>query len=203
MKLWLVRHPPTLAEPGLCYGASDVPVDPQALQACAQQLIAQLPQHAKIISSPLQRCEQLAQVLCRPAGRLTTFSYQTDTRLAEMYFGAWEMQPWSRIAVSELSAWTDDFAHYRCGGTGESTVQFLQRVTARLQESLSADHDEIWITHAGVIRALLWLHRQTSVMPSVHRAAAITPALLACVQSHAWPRDEVAFGQVLPLDWSM
>jgi alpha-ribazole phosphatase len=195
MKLWLVRHPPTLAAPGLCYGASDVLVDPQALQDCANQLVAQLPPGALIISSPLQRCEHLAQVLCRPTADLAHFSYQTDARLAEMNFGAWEMQPWASIAASELSAWTDDFAHYRCGGTGESTLQFMQRVSERLQESLQRQEDEIWITHAGVMRALLWLRRHAP-------EARFTPELhAACLQAGAWPRDELVFGQVLPLDF--
>ena len=36
--LWLVRHAPVLAPPGLCYGATDLPADADALIAAARDV---------------------------------------------------------------------------------------------------------------------------------------------------------------------
>ena len=159
MRLYLVRHPPPDLPAGICYGATDVACTPQALAQGAQELLPNLPQGLVMISSPLQRCERLAQCLC---GLRPDLTYKTDAKLAEMHFGTWEMQPWAEISGESLSAWADDLAHYRCGGSGESTAQLVQRVAARLARSLQAGRDEIWITHAGVIRALWWLQRQST-----------------------------------------
>ena len=134
-----------------------------------------------------------------------------------MNFGDWEMQPWSRISPHEISAWTDDFAHYRCGGSGESTAQFVQRVAIRLVRSAQDGHDEVWITHAGVIRALLWLTRQEafrmwmatviaqplmlSFAPQARETLAPPRDLLSQLRAADWPQDAVAWCQVLAWDW--
>jgi alpha-ribazole phosphatase len=203
MKLYLVRHPRTLAEPGLCYGASDVACSVEALEFAASQLCKALPKGVKIISSPLSRCEQLAQLLCRLE---SNFSYKTEQNLAEMDFGAWEMTAWDHIARHELAAWTDDFAGYRCGGTGESSASLLRRVAQLLCQAAAAGEDQIWITHAGVIRAVLWLSQQ----PYATIASLIEPAapwpLLSQLRAADWPKSEVAFGQVWqnqPWQWPL
>ena len=113
MQLWLVRHAQPQVAPGVCYGALDVSADPFATQQAAQNLGDALPRSLQVISSPLQRCERLTHVL---QGLRPDLTYKTDARLAEMNFGAWEGQPWDAIVRSELDAWTDDFAHWRCGG---------------------------------------------------------------------------------------
>ena len=203
MKLWLVRHAQPLVESGVCYGASDVACDPQVLQSTATQLLCELPKGLSIISSQLQRSEHLAQALCRLE---PSFALKTDAALAEMHFGDWEMLHWNAITPQELAAWTDDFADYRCGSSGESTSQFVQRVAVRLLRSLQANQDEIWITHAGVIRALLWLQRQQafkllmqaiSSAPQVLKLPAVPPDLLCQLRAADWPQDALAFGQVL------
>jgi alpha-ribazole phosphatase len=61
MKLWLVRHAQPLIEPGICYGATDVPADAPATLAAAQAMAQALPQDVVMLSSPLQRCEHLSQ----------------------------------------------------------------------------------------------------------------------------------------------
>ena len=206
MRLYLVRHPPPDLPAGICYGATDVACTPQALAQGAQELLPNLPQGLVMISSPLQRCERLAQCLC---GLRPDLTYQTDAKLAEMDFGAWEMQPWAEISGEALAAWTDDFAHYRCGGTGESTAQLVQRVAACLARSLQAGRDEIWITHAGVIRALFWLQRQNAFQPWVQALIAAgqeqaTPdlpdELLGSLRAADWPQIEVPWNRILPWD---
>jgi alpha-ribazole phosphatase len=217
MRLYLVRHPKPLVDSGVCYGASDVACAASELDAAALALRDALPKGLEIISSPLQRCEHLAQYLQRLESNLT---YKTDVRLAEMNFGAWEMQRWDSVSPEELKAWTDDFAFYRCGGSGESTGQFVRRVAQRLMETAQAGQDQIWITHAGVIRALQWLQTQplcqiTEGLIELATVQARRPETLFefrgerlslwLDQLHArdWPQSALAWCQVQPWDWPL
>jgi alpha-ribazole phosphatase len=195
MRLYLVRHPPPELVPGLCYGASDVPCDAQVLAKAAAQLHEVLPKGLPILSSPLQRCERLAQCLC---GLQANLAYKTDAALAEMNFGDWELMLWANIERLELDAWTRSFATYRCGGAGESAGQLVGRVLQRLLESAQSGEDQIWITHAGVMRALQWLAGQPwANVTAVWALQWERSGLL----SADWPKSELAFAQVHRWDW--
>lgn len=175
MKLWLVRHAPVLLAPGSCYGAMDVPADPAATLAAAQALAAVLPQGLRVSTSPLQRCEHLAQAL---QGLRPDLTLKTDERLREMHFGNWEGRRWDMIAPTEFDAWTADFAGHAVGGHGETVRAVMARVGAAFDE-LSDDADAVWVTHAGIIRAAQLLARGTR---HVERA-------------DQWPLDATACGQ--------
>ena len=150
MKLWLVRHAQPLVDAGVCYGRLNVAAHAGATAECAEKLAALLPTGLRVISSPLQRCEQLAHALYAQRPDL---AYKTDDRLQEMDFGDWEGRAWQAIARSELEAWTSDFANYAVGHDGESVTRFMARVASAF-EALPAQGDTLWITHAGVIRAV-------------------------------------------------
>jgi alpha-ribazole phosphatase len=180
MKLWLVRHATPLVEPGICYGRQDVPADNDATAECAQALAELLPANIRIISSPLQRCEQLSQSLC---GRRTDLTYQIDSRLQEMHFGAWEGRAWQDIAPADLQAWTDGFAHHAVGGNGESTMQVMARVAEAFDE-LQGPGDTLWVTHAGVIRAAELIARGQRQITSADQ----------------WPINAPTYGQWCKLD---
>lgn len=201
MRLFLVRHPKPEVQQGVCYGASDVACTAQALESAAQNLLNVLPKGLKITCSPLSRCEHLAQILCRLDADL---AYRTDQKLAEMHFGQWEMVAWERIAQAEFAAWADAFASYRCGGSGESTALVLQRVAQLLHQHGMQGEDHIWITHAGVIRAVQWLGKQPySLITSLIEQPDPVP-ILSHLRAADWPTGEVAFGQVCrgqPWDW--
>ena len=149
MTLWLVRHAQPLVASGICYGQLDIAADTDATHICATELVKALPFGIAIAASPLQRCEQLAQVLL---GLRPDLTYKIDTRLQEMNFGGWEGRAWTDIDARELQAWTAGFASYRAGDTGESVAQLMARVADAL-DALPAASDTLWITHAGVIRA--------------------------------------------------
>lgn len=180
---WLVRHTPPRVAPGLCYGRSDLPVDPTEVQALAHQLAACWRAQAMptlVCASTLQRCERLASAL-QGLGRNLTLNLVPG--LHEMDFGDWEGRAWSDLPVAQLQAWTDNFAHYRCGG-GESVASFMARVAqaqaaAWAQAQALGCHRLVWVTHAGVIRALSLL-RQGVTCPD--RAA-------------QWPADAPGCGQ--------
>jgi alpha-ribazole phosphatase len=156
MKLWLVRHAQTDAAPGLCYGATDVCVPAEATQAVAEAVVSRLPAGIVLAHSPLRRCAELAQAIGRLRPDLVI---RTEPRLAEMDFGAWEGQPWSSISRAEFDAWTCNFAEGVPGGHGESTASFMQRTGAAFDEWRASGQDAVWVTHAGVMRAVQLLHR--------------------------------------------
>jgi alpha-ribazole phosphatase len=156
MKLWLLRHAKVTCDPGLCYGASDVPADLALTRAAAEAAAALLPVGLSVWVSALGRARQLADALhtLRPDLAPTVI----DPRLNEMDFGCWELQPWDGIPRVAFDAWLADFAHARFGGV-ESTQQVIDRVADALdaQRKQAADRaveEAVWITHAGVIRAV-------------------------------------------------
>jgi alpha-ribazole phosphatase len=151
MKLWLIRHAPVLLPSGICYGASDVPADNAASLLAAKLAAEQLPQGLVLRVSGLTRVQQLANHLAvlRPDFPAAT----VDSRLNEMNFGCWEMQAWNSIPQAAFDAWLADFDHHCFGGV-ESTQTVLQRVGQALRDMRS---DELWLTHAGVIRAVQWI----------------------------------------------
>lgn len=175
MKLWLVRHAQPLVEAGICYGRLDMAADADATAECATKLARQLPAGLHVISSPLQRCEQLAHAL---QGLRPDLAYKTDLRLQEMHFGQWEGRAWQDIDRAELDAWTADFAHYAVGSNGESVAAFMRRIGAAF-DALPHPGDVLWITHAGVIRAVELLAQ----------------GLRHIERADQWPKDAPKYGQ--------
>jgi alpha-ribazole phosphatase len=173
MDLVLIRHPAVAVEPGVCYGNSDVPLaaDPatSALALTSRLAALDAPLPRVLFTSPLSRCAHVAQALAAEA----RCDVCTDARLAEMHFGAWELQRWDAIDRGALDAWAANFEHAREHG-GESVAQFVARVNAWLDVSVDAgaqvdsvnvtrEHTTpptaartaLWaVTHAGVIRAI-------------------------------------------------
>jgi alpha-ribazole phosphatase len=185
MKLWLVRHAQPLIAPGICYGATDVPADAAATQQAAQALALVLPQGIRVISSPLQRCEQLTLCL---RGLRPDLIHKIDVRLKEMDFGCWEGQRWDDIALHELSQWSANFGHWRFGGV-ESVQDVMVRVAGLWDDMqgntmndahAEVDGDAVWITHAGVIRA----------------ATLLSQGVREVTRAEQWPSEAIAFGQV-------
>jgi alpha-ribazole phosphatase len=191
--IWLVRHAQPVIAPGVCYGALDVPADAQATRQAALGLAQRLPPKVLLSVSPLLRCQQLAQALLalRP-----DLSHQTEARLAEMNFGNWEGQRWDALPPEVLDAWTTDFWRYRVGG-GECLAAFMGRVAqvwdAAAQARLSGVA-QVWLTHAGVIRAARLLSSgQRQVLAAADWPVAV-PAYGQCWRyqgSSAWLEDEV------------
>ena len=155
MKLWLLRHARVQLPDGLCYGGSDVPADPDLTLDAARHWTARLPVGAIWRVSALGRAQQLADAL--RALREDIPQATVDERLNEMHFGRWELQPWDSIPRPAFDEWMADFAHHRFGGV-ESTQMLLDRVAVALQD-LKADGPAhaVWVTHAGVIRAVSYL----------------------------------------------
>jgi alpha-ribazole phosphatase len=175
MTLWLMRHAQPLIEPGICYGQLNMPADAEANRACAAELAKLLPAGTTVVSSPLQRCEQLTPVLI---GLRPDLTFKIDPKLQEMHFGTWEGCAWADIAKNELDDWTANFAHYPAGASGESVSQFMARVATAF-DAIDPAQNTLWITHAGVIRA----------------AQLIASGVRHITQADQWPADAPAYGQ--------
>lgn len=155
MKLWLLRHAPVQLAPGLCYGASDVAADAGLTRQAARAMAEVLPPGLPVRVSGLGRAQQLAREL--RALRPDLGEAVVDARLNEMDFGCWELQPWDAIPRVAFDDWLADFAHHRFGGA-ESAQQMIDRVAQALDESHAHGVQEaVWVTHAGVIRAVRFL----------------------------------------------
>ena len=204
LDLWLIRHAQPLVDSGVCYGQTDVLADAAATLLAAQTLAQQLPQDLYFLCSPLQRCELLAHTLC---GLRADLSYKKDARLGEMHFGNWEMRAWAHIPRSQLDDWTTDFAHYRVGQHGESTMGVVQRVLQALLDTTAqalslAGHSIApkaiaWITHAGVIRAVAWLMETLALMEQLEPAEQPHPTLSPArpLSARDWPQGALRFGR--------
>ena len=173
--LWLVRHAQPLVDFGLCYGALDVPADPKATRDTALALARCLPAGVKVTTSPLQRCEHLAKFL---SGLRPDLIYKIDTRLAEMDFGCFEGQRWDSISLQAYDDWTADFWQHRFGGV-ESVADVMTRVASVWDEAVISGQDQVWVTHAGVIRA----------------ATLLSHGVRRVEQAQQWPEAAPAFGQ--------
>ncbi|WP_445288878.1 histidine phosphatase family protein [Variovorax atrisoli] len=179
--LWLQRHAPVVAEPGLCYGATDLEAHADATLAAARRIAPLLPADVLLCSSPLRRCVALAEAI---AALRPDLSVTRDARLAEMDFGAWEGRPWADIPREDFDAWTADFAGSRAGTHGESVRAFMSRIAEAHDEWLAQPRDTLWVTHAGVLRAVSLLRRG-----------------IRCPASAGdWPSGEMPFGGWLVFD---
>ena len=156
--IYLVRHTKPDVPKGICYGQTDVPLAasfPEEAAAVGRKLTALLGNDVRempILSSPLQRCAALAKYLSRSS------EIQTDNRLKEMNFGAWEMQAWGTIDEFVMNAWMRDFVHF-APPLGETFEDVASRAVGALKDALaklpeSSSH-LVLVCHAGIVRALL------------------------------------------------
>lgn len=173
MALILLRHTRPLGAEGLCYGRTDLPLD-DSFDGESARLAKDLPEVARIVSSPLSRCHRLALAV----GRARGLPVQVLPGLVEMDFGAWEGMRWDDVPRAELDAWSADFHHARPHG-GESVAQLLARARAALDAALSGPAPVLAVTHAGIIKA----------------------ALAATNTGAGW-KAEIPFGGWLRVDWA-
>jgi alpha-ribazole phosphatase len=109
----------------------------------------------RVISSPLLRCAEFSNAFAWQHSLSLTF----DTRLQEMYFGAWEGRSASELMAEDPQAltrfWRDPNAYSPTGG--EALADFQARVLAAWNDILStpAGQRVLIVTHGGVIRVLL------------------------------------------------
>lgn len=195
MRLHLVRHPAPVLDKSYCYGSSDIAVASATLALCCERVSPLLPRGVPIISSPLQRCADLARAL---AQALDAGPIALDARLQEMHFGSWELRAWDDIAWAEVDAWNRDLPHYAPGG-GETLLAVARRVWAVFDVLCrSGDAQAIVVCHGGSIRML----RACAAWQAGHgaRLAPDADALEAIALQAAADRREIGFGALITLE---
>ncbi|MEM1086962.1 MAG: histidine phosphatase family protein, partial [Pseudomonadota bacterium] len=127
MALILLRHTTPQVAEGICYGQTDLSLA-GSFESEAQAALDTLPEFEAIITSPLERCRQLADFI----GLQTNLNVTEDTRLMEMDFGAWEGVAWDDIPRDEIDEWAEDILHARPHG-GESVAMLRDRSRTALK----------------------------------------------------------------------
>lgn len=146
MELTVIRHTRLDIDAGRCYGQSEVELAGSFDTELASLQDRLSPPYCAVISSPLQRCTQLA--------RQFADSIETDARLLEYDFGDWEMLRWDDIDTAALDPWMRDFVNVSPPG-GENLLQMQARVAGFMAQLRGRDHERcLVVTHSGVIRCI-------------------------------------------------
>lgn len=171
MELLLIRHTSVDVPPGICYGQTDVPLKPSFEQEASitlTNLKAYLPAGESfdhVYTSPLSRCTRLA-AYCGFADA------ERDSRLLEINFGKWEMQPFETNGDPRLQEWYADYLNVAATG-GESFAMQYQRVGDFLRELRTKPFHRVAIfTHGGV---LICAQIYTQVIKKEEAFSALTP----------------------------
>ncbi|KZN46840.1 hypothetical protein N474_03745 [Pseudoalteromonas luteoviolacea CPMOR-2] len=154
--IFLIRHTETVKQ-GHLIGATDVSLPAQSLERLLTQ-IAKCASIKKIISSPLQRCRQAAQLYSDHH----QIPLSIEPNIQEMNFGDWDGQSYNWLWENTASPSIGDFWHnpwLHIPPNGESMSHFESRVTLWWDNILSTPSDDniVAVTHGGVIKKLLAL----------------------------------------------
>lgn len=160
MTLHMMRHGVAENVAGRCVGQTDVPLAAGSAVAFARTAAAwPSARPGRLVASPLARAQASAVPLAAAWG----LPVETEPRLAEVHFGAWDGRPWADIEAADgaaLSAWMADWTVARPPG-GESFADVRARVDTWIDgliagdASASASGDVVAVAHAGSIRAVL------------------------------------------------
>ena len=146
MVVILLRHTTPAGHEGVCYGSSDLGLAATFADE-ATAALADLLRPSRILTSPLQRCAQLAA----RAGQMFGTTVHIDPALSEMDFGDWEGKPWSSVPKDQLDEWAADFFDARPHG-GESVRMMQNRVQPVLAGLQRDEETTLVVTHAGVMK---------------------------------------------------
>jgi alpha-ribazole phosphatase len=149
----LLRHGEVVG--GQCFrGSTDDPLTDGGWQAMISAADSLVPWDM-IITSPLMRCQQVAEILSKKHSA----PLRIDPSFREICFGEWEGLTAEQIMQSDplrlKQFWQNPEVYSPPGG--EKTVDFQKRVLTAWSElvgSVNGSH-QLLITHGGVIRAIL------------------------------------------------
>lgn len=199
----LVRHGPVTG-PAALYGWTDVELQQQS-PACLSWLSGQ--SYQAILTSPLQRCRQSAEL---QAQRLQ-LELVIEPDLKEMNFGLWDGVPFDEQSPcwqAQQQFWQQPFSI--TPPEGEALADFQQRVwhAFELHSSSHREQRALWLVHAGVIRILLaailqinlqqsrWLQQMSIACGSVSRISRYndhSPWQIQCIAAPGFPFNNENF----------
>ena len=147
MELFVIRHTEVDNPENLCYGNIEMPLV-ENYEKKSKKFFDNLPENIeKIFSSPSKRCTDLLECM--------NFEFSKRTELKELDFGDWEGRRWSEINKADLNTWMNDFI-YKSPKNGEKMIDLYNRVIDFTKNIFTMNLSKVlFVTHAGVIRALL------------------------------------------------
>ena len=150
MDVYLIRHTRPDLDGARCYGRLDADLAPGWGEE-AGALAGRLPDDCPIVTSPDQRCRQLAEVLA--AGAMARIVVEAD--LQDLDFGTWEGLAWADIPRHETTWWASDLWN-RAPPGGETYAALHARALAAWARILVLNADRVLVvSNAGPLRALL------------------------------------------------
>jgi alpha-ribazole phosphatase len=150
VEIILIRHTPTAAPAGTCYGASDIALRGESARDIAA-LVRRTPSMDHLFTSTAQRCTLLATAL----GEHFNLEAKTAQELCELHFGMWEGRQWEGIARSEIEIWAQD-TWERSPPGGESERALWGRVKVWFDREVAPLRLQriAIVAHAGPLRVL-------------------------------------------------
>lgn len=156
-RLHVFRHGEVVTGPArVCRGHTDAPLSDlghQQSRLVADRFLAQYGPPARVFSSDLSRCRDLAVLFQAPV--------ETIPDLREQHMGDWEGRTWESLTRENgaaVTAFWDDYVAGRPPG-GESWGEAAARVQRWYGAQRPLEGRIVVVTHIGPIRALLcgWL----------------------------------------------
>lgn len=155
--IFLLRHG-EVDGPGAIYGRTDVPLSDEGWAQLRRQS-KRLPSLSKIVTSPLQRCNQFARELQAERG----IPLQVVKDLQECDFGKWDGVPFDDIPKS---AWAEMEAFWQspdsCQFEGGEHLEAMHNRVAKAWDALNVEINAneqsqtvLVLAHGGVIRLIL------------------------------------------------
>ena len=147
MELFVIRHTEVDNPENLCYGNIEMPLA-KNYEKVTKKFFDNLPKNIeRIFSSPSKRCTDLLECM--------NLEFSKRKELKELDFGDWEGRKWSEINKAELNTWMNDFI-YKSPKNGEKMIDLYNRVIDFTKNIFTMNLSKVlFVTHAGVIRALL------------------------------------------------
>ncbi|WP_340620409.1 adenosylcobalamin/alpha-ribazole phosphatase [Xenorhabdus siamensis] len=164
MRLFLVRHGQTRANiDNVFCGKTDLPLTEIGIQQGQQvaDALKNITFHA-IHCSEMQRAQQTAQIITQ--SNRSELTIQSEHRLNELDFGAWELRHHTDIANEEPQAWLHWLADWQngCPTEGEPFRHFSARVeeyTEDLHSAISCSDtirkNQLIVAHQGVLGLII------------------------------------------------
>ncbi|EGA70473.1 hypothetical protein VISI1226_00370 [Vibrio sinaloensis DSM 21326] len=177
VNVYLVRHGKTLGEPGL-YGHTDIAVAEAEQQVICSKLIAKQWSVEQVVTSPLKRCHDLAELY----GKSANCAVRIAPEFKEMNFGDIDGVPFDTIH----SQWPLLERFWQAPAetqlpNAETLQEFNTRITTGWQQFVTdVEQDTLIICHGGTIRMIL-----ASLLPFDWRSSELYSVLQIRHQSYS------------------
>lgn len=153
INVYLLRHGKTLGEPAL-YGHTDVSVAAEHQQDIYQSLMSERLGFDTLITSPLKRCKELAELIYDNAKHL---DYVVAHEWREISFGDLDGVPFATVPESwpVFETFWQDPANSGLPNA-ESLDLFYQRISTAWDKFMqTVEKDTLIVCHGGTIRMIL------------------------------------------------